>query len=362
MIAVDFECRAGTFRLRAAAALADGEPTVVVGSSGAGKSTLLDVVAGLRRPDRGFVRRDAETWVDTDAGVWLPPERRDVGVVFQDRRLFPHLDVRGNLEFARRGAGTGDATGDRAQSRVRVPFDDCVDELALSGILDRRVRELSGGEAARVAIGRALLSSPGQLLLDEPTAGLDAAPRRRVIALVRRLAKDGTPVVWVTHRLTEAQELGGSLLLLDDGKVVGDGPLQSLLVDPDAAALAHRMGFASVLTVEVRGHDTHLTRASVGAADLVLPHLDAAVGESARVALSPHDVVLARAVPEGLSARNALAATVTRVVDLGDRRLVLLDAGQPLAAEVTPASVAELGLEPGASVVALAKAYAFQPL
>jgi len=164
--------------------------------SGTGKTTLLDMVAGLVRPDGGRIVVGGETLFDADAGVDLPPEGRRLGYVFQDRRLFPHLRVRDNLRY---GAGR----------RGPVAFDQAVELLGLGALLDRWPATLSGGEAQRVAIGRALLSAPRALLLDEPLSHLDRARREEIMAAIERLRHEtGLPMLYVTHDASEIERLG----------------------------------------------------------------------------------------------------------------------------------------------------------
>lgn len=173
--------------------------TVLFGPSGAGKTSVLDMVAGLLRPDTGHVRVAGKTLFDAPAGVNLPPERRRAGYVFQDARLFPHLSVRANLLY---GAG-GDPSG----------MADLVARFGISHLLDRWPRSLSGGEARRVAIGRALLSKPAFLLLDEPLSSLDRARREEIMTVIEQLRDDsGLPILMVTHDQREAERLGDRIV------------------------------------------------------------------------------------------------------------------------------------------------------
>lgn len=178
---------------------------VVTGASGAGKTTLLHMIAGLRRPDRGYIRLNGVTLFDSDAGINLAPERRAIGCVFQDDRLFPHMDVRTNLLFGR---------DDRRSIEAAAEFDQVVDALDLGGLLRRRPASLSGGEKRRAALARALLQRPARLLLlDEPLTGLDAARREAALGLIeRRRDQTGTGMFYVTHQTPEVRRLGGAHL------------------------------------------------------------------------------------------------------------------------------------------------------
>lgn len=183
--------------------------TAVVGPSGAGKSSLLHVIAGLIRPERGVVQLDDQVLTDTTRGIWVPPHHRRIGYVFQDPRLFPHLNVRHNLTYGAR------------HSEARVTLDDVVGMLDLGALLARRTPTLSGGERQRVALGRALLSQPRLLLLDEPLASVDVARREEVLPYLDRLRTQlDLPIVYVTHAWSEVESRADEVLRLDEGRLV----------------------------------------------------------------------------------------------------------------------------------------------
>lgn len=187
----------------------DAAFTAVVGPSGAGKSSLLHVIAGLIRPDRGLVQLDDQILTDTARNIWVPPHRRRIGYVFQEPRLFPHLNVRHNLTFGVR------------EARPRVTLGDVVDMLDLGGLLSRRTPSLSGGERQRVALGRALLSQPRLLLLDEPLASVDVARREEVLPYLDRLRTQlDWPIVYVTHTWSEVESRAGEVLRLGEGRLM----------------------------------------------------------------------------------------------------------------------------------------------
>lgn len=201
----------GSGEVRLAARFRIDQPLcVVTGASGAGKTTLLHMIAGLRRPDRGYIRLNGVTLFDSAAGINLAPERRAMGCVFQDDRLFPHMDVRANLLFGR---------GDRGCVEAAAEFDQVTDALDLGGLLRRRPASLSGGEKRRAALARALLQRPAQLLLlDEPLTGLDAARREAALGLIeRRRDQMGTGILYVTHQTPEVRRLGGAHLRVGSG-------------------------------------------------------------------------------------------------------------------------------------------------
>ncbi|MBL8616286.1 MAG: ABC transporter ATP-binding protein [Deltaproteobacteria bacterium] len=217
--------------------------TVLFGHSGAGKSTLLRCVAGLERPDAGHIRLGDERWFDAAAGVDLPPQRRRPGFLFQDYALFPHLSVRQNLRF-----GAPDAPA--------AAIDALLERFDLGALADRRPATLSGGQAQRVGLARALAAAPRVLLLDEPLSALDAPLRMRLHGELRRaLAEAGVPAVLVTHDRAEALALGDALVVLERGAVLQQGEVQAVFDAPATAAVARAVGWENVLPVEDLGPD-----------------------------------------------------------------------------------------------------------
>ena len=209
---VSAQTRLGEFALDASFA-SDSRVTAIFGPSGAGKTSVLNVIAGLLRPERGRVAVDGAVLLDTDAGIFLPPHRRRIGYVFQDGRLFPHLSVKGNLRYGRLFAKPGHAD---------ASFAEMVDLLDLGALLERGPAALSGGEKQRVAIGRALLSSPLLLLLDEPLSSLDDKRKDEVMPFLERLRDQARmPIVYVSHDLAEIERLAGTVVRMAEGRVLG---------------------------------------------------------------------------------------------------------------------------------------------
>ena len=219
MLRVDVEKQLGEFTL-AASFSSEGRVIGLFGASGAGKSSLVNMIAGLLRPDRGTIAIDGETVDDTAAGIHVPTWRRRIGYVFQDARLFPHLDVRQNLDYGRRMNGLAD---DPAQ-RKRV-----TDLLDIGGLLDRRPGKLSGGERQRVALGRALLAQPRLLLLDEPLGSLDEERKVEILPYLVRLRDEaGVPMVYVSHDAGEMRQLATQVVMLRHGHVTAFGGTEVL--------------------------------------------------------------------------------------------------------------------------------------
>jgi molybdate transport system ATP-binding protein len=219
MLRVDVAKQLGEFTLEAAFE-SQGRVTGLFGASGAGKTSLVNMIAGLLRPDRGTIAIDGETLDDTAKGIHVPVYRRRIGYVFQDARLFPHLDVRQNLDYGRRMNHLAD---DDAQ-RQRV-----TELLDIGHLLDRRPGKLSGGERQRVALGRALLSKPRLLLLDEPLGALDEGRRAEILPYLMRLRDEArVPMVYVSHDAAEMRQLATQIVLLKGGRVTSVGGVKVL--------------------------------------------------------------------------------------------------------------------------------------
>ena len=346
-------CRRGAFTLRADANL-DARVTGLLGRSGAGKSTLLALLAGLLRPDAGAIRLDGETLCDAAAGRWVPPHRRRVGVVFQDARLLPHYSVLGNLRYGMRAPG--------------ARLDDIVDLLELRPLLARRPGALSGGEQQRVSLGRALLSTPRLLLLDEPLASLDPIHRAQILPYLRRAcAATALPVVYVSHRVEEVLQLTDRLALLEQGRLEPPGLYRDLAQAPAQLARLLPHGLRNVLAARVTGRD-----AAEGCLHLALedhgPGLRAGLADlpdDARVTVSigAEEIALAPRRVDAISIQNQLAGTVRRIAEHEGRVVVEIDLGGPaLLAEVTSNARRALDLRPGTDVICLVKAHAVRIL
>jgi molybdate transport system ATP-binding protein len=330
--------------------------TVLFGPSGSGKSTIINAAAGILRPDSGRIQVGDTVLADTTTGRWLPPERRRVGVVFQDSRLFPHMSVATNLRFGQRRVAPGP-----------IRFDDVIDLLGIGGLLDRRPHTLSGGERQRVAIGRALLAQPHLLLMDEPLASLDAARKAEILPyLIRLKAVLKLPVLYVTHALDEVGRLADSLVLIEAGHVVAFGPLQDLASRTDLP-LAQRDDAAALLLCRVAENDAArmLTRLHGGGETFWVPLLDLPVGAECRVRIPAREVILAARPPEAISLHNIVPGTVRRIAGDTARRSVIVEIALPggaLLSRVTSDAVVRLGLSPGASVLALIKSTSIEVL
>ncbi len=332
---VDFDVRAG-------ACLA------MAGPSGAGKTTILRLLAGTARPDRGLVTHGEHVWVDTSRGVWLPPERRRCGYVFQDYALFPHLNAWRNVAYGLRA--------DRAASRKAGALS-LLEQFGLAARAEAKPATLSGGERQRVALARALARRPGVLLLDEPLSALDsrahASASRELTAALSSLE---VPVVLVTHDFNEAALLGDVIAVIDHGRIIQRGSASELAAAPKSAFVADFTG-AVVLTGVAHRDAGGLTVVELDGGGTAFAS-EPAVG---RVALSVHpwEITISRALAHGdESAQNRLGVRITSITTVGNRVRVGLAGGQPLAAEVTGQAVHDLGLSVGLEVTATWKATA----
>lgn len=329
--------------------------TALFGRSGAGKTTVVQAVAGLLQPDAGRIAVDDWELFDIAAGRWLAPHRRRVGYVFQEDRLFPHLTVRQNLGYS----GWFAPKADRARAAA---FDQVVDMLGVGHLLHRRPGRLSGGEKQRVAIGRALLSAPRLLLMDEPLAALDEARKAEILPYLERL-RDETeiPILYVSHSVAEVARLATTVVALENGRTALAGPAATVLSDPDAAPTLGLREAGAILTAAVAvHHDDGLTELSVDAGRLFLPRIAAPPGAALRVRIHAQDVILARDRPVGLSALNILPVQVL-AVRKGDGPGVLaqLAAGEDrLLARLTQRSAKALALAPGVGCYAIVKSVA----
>jgi molybdate transport system ATP-binding protein len=353
MIEVDVAARSGRFQLEAAFSASGQGVLALFGRSGSGKTTLLNILAGLVRPDRGRVTVGDRVLFDADTGIDLRPERRRLGYVFQEHRLFPHLDVRGNLLYGLRRAPTNERS---------VSFEQIVELLDLGRLLDRRPTGLSGGEKQRVAIGRALLASPRLLLMDEPLASLDAPRKDEVLPFVERLRDTlRLPIVYVTHEVGEIIRLADQVVLMSDGRVAATGSVEEVLGRRDLRPLTGIYEAGSVIHARVLGHDERFALTQLAFADrtLLVGRLDLPVGAAVRLRIAARDVSLATTPPQGISILNILSGSVVEVVPDRDSHMdVLVDVGERLWARVTRRSAADLGLAPGQPIHALIKAVA----
>ncbi|MEN5081463.1 molybdenum ABC transporter ATP-binding protein [Bosea sp. TWI1241] len=345
--------RLGAFALDARFA-SDGRLTALFGRSGSGKTSLVNIVAGLVKPERGRVVVDGRTLVDTEAGIFVPRHKRRIGYVFQEARLFPHLTVRQNLLYGRWFAPRGEDGGSDLDGVLAL--------LGIGHLLQRHPGALSGGEKQRVAIGRALLSKPRLLLMDEPLAALDEERKAEIMPYVERVRDElRVPIVYVSHSVAEVARLATHLVVLDGGTVTASGPTQALMARPDVPILSAAAEAGAVLDARIAAQDEAygLTVLKTPAGRLQVARRAAPLGSAVRLRILASDVMISLHRPEGISALNVLAGVVAELGARrgdGSAREVVLRCGEAeLLARVTVKSAEQLGLRPGLQVYAVVK-------
>jgi molybdate transport system ATP-binding protein len=327
--------------------------TGVFGVSGAGKTSLLRCIAGLERPSTGKLVVAGDVWQDSSSNTWRAVHKREVGYIFQEPRLFAHLDVRGNIEYGLR----------RREHNGAPDLDHVIGLLGLEQLLGRMPEQLSGGEAQRVAIARALLCAPRFVLMDEPLASLDQSRKDEILPFLDRLhAEAEMPIIYVSHSIEEVCRLCDHLVVVDNGRVVAE--LQSVLVRMDVPVLSGEHA-GSVIQGAVVAYDESddLTCLQFSGGDIWVPGRANVDGTAVRLRIRASDVSLCRARPEQSTILNIIPAVVAAIQpDRGPSVLVRLELGtEQILARVTRRSVRELGLQPGDKVFAQIKSVAIRP-
>jgi molybdate transport system ATP-binding protein len=355
VIDVRLQLARGDFALDVSLRLPLGGVTGLFGPSGCGKTTVLRALAGLERAS-GRVALGEHVWQDDASGCFVATHRRDLGYVTQDASLFPHLDVRRNLEFGLKRIDV---------AHRRVALDRAVELLGIGALLARRAHTLSGGERQRVAIARAVLTSPALLLMDEPLAGLDAARKSEVLPYLDRLRRElAIPVIYVSHAIDEVVRLADHLVLMDAGRVVADGPLSEMLSRLDVQSpLGEVAGVVLDAVVGERDAAWQLARLDVvgGGCSLWARDHGAALGQPVRLRVLARDVSLARATHADSSIANQLPGLVEAIADDTHAALALVRVRvgrSVLVARLTRRSVHALALAPGMAVWAQVKTVA----
>ena len=324
-----------------------GRVTALFGPSGSGKTSLLDVVAGLRPAASGMVRLNSEVLSDSAQGVHVPAHRRRLGYVPQDLALFPHLSVRGNLLFGRQSGQQG-----------AIKPKEILDLLDLGGMEERRVESLSGGERQRVALGRALLTEPRLLLLDEPLASLDAPLKARVLPYLMRIRDElRIPMLYVTHDRLETLSLADEILILVRGQMLQQGAVHAVFNRPASLAVAGLLAVETVQPGRIESRAEDLVQVRVGPTLLTAAEAGLSAGVTdVHVCIRAEDVILTKGADVRSSPRNHLVGLVEAVTRDGALMRVDMDCGFPLTALLTRQACAELELQTGDRATALIKA------
>jgi molybdate transport system ATP-binding protein len=353
MIEVDVQLAVGSFSLDVAFHNGAGV-TALFGQSGSGKSLTLAIIAGIKRPDSGYVRLDGKPLVDVESGIFVPVSQRQIGLVFQDSNLFPHLNVRQNLLYGRWFA---------PRDARRIDFDAVVETLGIGDLLSRPPARLSGGERQRVAIGRALLSCPRLLLFDEPLAALDMPRKLEILPLIERVRDEfGVPIVYVSHAVEEVVRLAQRVVIIESGRVKFTGEPSTAFSRLATASAESRFSLSSVLEARVADRlPNHGLRALDHPAGLIwVAGAFGPPGTPARVVVNATDVVLSLTRPVEISTRSVLMGRVAKI-ELGELLVTVeieLTENSHLLAAVTRGASEELGLQVGSKVYALFKSTA----
>jgi len=347
--------RLGSFTLDASFT-ADKGVTALFGRSGSGKTSVMRIIAGLTKPDEGRIELDGAVLADRQKRIFTPAHKRRFGYVFQEARLFPHLSVEQNLHYGRWFSGAGSDAA--ATSHV-------IEMLGIGTLLQRRPEKLSGGEKQRVAIGRALLSSPRLLLMDEPLAALDEARKAEIIPYLERLRDETTiPILYVSHSVSEVSRLADQVVVMKDGRIDAAGPASDILSQPAFSTYLERREAGSILSGTVEAFDAahRLATVRLGQTALQVPAQSAEPGKAVRVHIPARDVMLATVRPEGLSALNILEGHVTSMALADGMALVQVAcSGTLIQSRVTGLSIERLSLEAGSPVFAIVKSAALDP-
>lgn len=336
--------------------------SALFGHSGSGKTTCMRAIAGLERAAAGYVVVGNEVWQDESCGLFVPPHRRALGMVFQEASLFPHLSVRGNMEFGQKRASTAPRRKCTQGPADGFALPEIAEFLGIDHLLDRAPSQLSGGERQRVAIARALLAAPRILLMDEPLAALDHKRKLEILPYLERLHRElSIPIIYVSHAPDEVARLADHLVLLDQGKVVASGALNQVLSRIDLpASFADDAGV--VIEAVIAAHEADdLTRLEFPGAWILVSRRSEPIGTYLRCRIHARDVSLALVPQSQTSILNCVSAVVVDLAPAGTpgHVLVKLDvAGEPLLARITRRSAAKLDIRPGLALRAQIKAVA----
>ena len=356
-LVADFEKRfpgGPLVRIQLRESVDDFSLTVLFGPSGSGKTTALRCLAGLERPDRGFIRFGGETWFDSERRILVPPQRRRIGYLFQDYALFPHLTIAQNIRYGLRRVG-------KTERLHRVA--EIMDLLGLHGLEKRYPQQISGGQQQRVALARALVCRPRLLLLDEPLSALDVPTRGELRRQLRHwLEQLRMPGILVTHDRIEALALGDHLVVLDAGKVRQRGQVHEVFTKPADLAVARIVGVDTVERATVQRMPDGLVRVDIGRVQLTALSTNGISG-GAYICIHAEDVVLEKnTLPSQSSARNHLVGRIQSLDREGAVVRVTVDCGFPIKALVTKQSCQEMALQQGDEIIAAIKAGAIHVL
>ena len=322
--------------------------TVLFGESGSGKTTTINAIAGLLTHCEGRVTLSNRVLFDSDDNKHLKPYQRNIGYIFQESRLFPHLTVEQNLNYAKRFK----------KADKSVDFNHIVELLGIKSLLKRAPSSLSGGEKQRVAIGRALLSAPDLILADEPLAALDGARKAELLPYFKKLNRElGIPMLYVTHSPQEVLELADHVIALEQGRIVTQGPAREVMANSKVARTANRAIKSTLTTRLVAHHSDGLSELQAANETLYVPSIDASIGTSVCLELVANDLILSTTKVDGISALNQVNGTVESIENIpsGDVLINVCVAGEIISTHITSRSLKKLNLNVGDACVLIIK-------
>ncbi|WP_020167669.1 MULTISPECIES: molybdenum ABC transporter ATP-binding protein [Methylotenera] len=352
MIEFDFQRNQGDFDLDVKCRL--NAPVVgLFGASGAGKSTLLGMIAGLVKPHSGQLILDGECLFDSQHAIDVPIHQRRIGVVFQDSRLFPHLNIRDNLNY-----------GFLTLKDKRFSFKQIVDLLEIGHLLSQKPHQISGGEKQRVSLGRALLTSPRLLLLDEPLAALDVRLKHQILPFLRRVKDEiNIPMIYVSHAIDEILYVTSEIVIIEQGKLLAQGRFHEIIHQDNLQRIAQSLGLENVIGAVIASHDNRYgsTTLKHGSQTIVAPIITADTGAQITISIPASSIALSISRLESVTIQNQLQGQVTEIKQIGYRVLVTVDIGESqIVAEVTTKALETLNIVVGNSVYCLIKAQAIR--
>jgi molybdate transport system ATP-binding protein len=355
MLEIDAAQRLGSANLEVKLAEPTDGVLALFGASGAGKTTVLNWLSGLLKPDRGTIRLNGETLFDAATGINVAPDRRRVAYMFQDLRLFPHLDVKHNIRYGWRRAPAADR---------RISEDTVLDLLELRPFQGRRIGDLSGGEKQRVALARALLSAPRLLLLDEPLAALDQRRKSEILPFLERVrANLAVPTVLVSHDVDEVVRLANRVAVIADGRIRRTGTIYEVFADLGLGDVldANAAGAAIPAKVALADDGSGLTVLDFAGGQLRVPGIARPAGSAVNLRIRARDVSLARNRIDGISILNQFQGRITEIAERdGVYADVLVDIGAQVWARITRHSLKDLNLAVGQRVWCLVKAVSLE--
>lgn len=360
MIELDLKRVQGDFTVQTNCTISS-QVTGLFGPSGAGKSTLLNMIAGLATPDSGRLILDGEYLFDSSRNLNIPLHQRRIGMVFQDSRLFPHLNVMNNLKYGFKLLPIKER---------RLELHQIIDLLEISHLLDHKPNQLSGGEKQRVALGRALLTSPRLLLLDEPLASLDSRLKQQILPFLKRVKDElRIPMIYVSHAIDEILYLTSELAIMEEGKILALGQFSEIINDKRVLALAHSLGLENILHIQLLAKHVGngYVSAKLGNQTLHIPltHSAQQAYDHVTVSIAASNIAFAREKISGITIQNQLACKVSAIQQVGHRVLVTVsmeETQQQLIAEITAASLNEMQITLGSDLFCLIKTQSIHPL